>query len=603
MINIAKPLAVALLTTFISSATAQEIKKEVEIRYQEAPELRDMTKLSVDPTISLPVQKQTSLPYSTSMVDITVPPSISTLEPAPYADTIYTSPYRGYAALGFMPRFNLAASAGYKFLDTDRTRLDGWLQYDGTAYRGVSGHTALTPEEGISPLTSHIIRRNTATVGINLHQAAGKESFVDFGADYTFARFNNRLVDRWANQNINRLNLSGLWIMAHGKMSYGIGAAFSRFAPTNSWGYTCLDGDLTSSSQQPAEHQAPATRESRYDFAGFISAGLTANSSFAFNVQYSHQGYNHNGTPFIELPAMLEHLATPDHSTLRIAPAYRLHKGQIDLNLGLNLDLTFNQGKTVHIAPAAQATWTPGDIVKVYIKANGGQHLNTLSSLYERSPYTVPFGAWRNSQVALDAEVGVTVGSWKGFFAELSVSYARANDWLMAINTTDHATGLSNLATTYAPVDMMGYKLHAALGYNFRNIVSLKGSIDMAPQDYDRGYYQWADRAKMVANVDLTIHPIKNLDLNLGWEYRGKRAVSYLERYTVIPDAAPIYITATDLSSLGSVSNLKAGALYHISDRWSVFLTGDNLLGHDYYLIGNIPGQGRTGLAGVTYKF
>lgn len=596
MIHTAKPTALLLMVCSAFALQAQELKKDVEIRYQETPELRNMTKLQVDPTISLPAVTSTTLPYSTGGVDITIPSSITTLEPAPYADTIYTSPYRGYAAIGFMPRFNLGASAGYKFLDTDRTRLNGWLQYDGTAYRGVSDYAAQGSE---TTPTSHIIRRNTATVGVNLHQAAGKESFIDFGADYTFARFNNHLVDRWVNQNINRLNLSGQWFMTHGKMSYGIGAAFSRFAPTNSWGYSCLDGDLESSVQQPEAHQAPATRESRYDFAGFISAGLTAGSSLSFNVQYSHQGYNHNSIPFIEMPAMLEHLATPDHSTLRIAPAYRLHKGQIDLNLGLNLDLTFNQGKTVHIAPAAQATWTPGDIVKVYIKANGGQYLNTLSSLYERSPYPVPFGAWRNSQVALDAEVGVTVGSWKGFFAELSVSYARANDWLMAINTTDP----TNLATTYAPVDMIGYKLHAALGYNFRNIVSLKGSIDMAPQDYDRGYYQWADRAKMVANVDLTIHPIKNLDLNIGWEYRGKRAVSYLERYTVVPDAAPVYITATDLSSLGSVSNLKAGALYHISDRWSVFLTGDNLLGHDYYLIGNIPGQGRTGLAGVTYKF
>ena len=103
MINIAKPLALTLLAGMISSASAQELKKEVEIRYQEAPELRDMTKLAVDPTISLPAQKQTSLPYSTAPVDVALPSSIAMLEPAPYADTIYTSPYRGYAALGFMP--------------------------------------------------------------------------------------------------------------------------------------------------------------------------------------------------------------------------------------------------------------------------------------------------------------------------------------------------------------------------------------------------------------------------------------------------------------------------------------------------------------------
>lgn len=582
-------LAIALFSLSAATVGAQEVKKDVEIRYQEAPELRDMTKLSVDPSISLPPQKATALPYSTAAVDVAIPSSISTLEPAPFADTIYTSPYRGYAAIGFMPRFNLGASAGYKFLDTDRTRLNGWVQYNASAYRGNVNNT---------DLPSHIIRRNTATVGVNLHQAAGKESFLDFGADYTFARFNNRLYNRWANQNINRFNISGLWYMTHGKMSYGLGAAFSRFAPTNSWGYSCISGDLTSSVQPPAAHLAEPSRESRYDFAGFINAGLSANSSLSLNLQFTNQAFSHNSTPYIGLPAVVGHLATPDHSTLRIAPAYRIQKGAIDLNLGLNLDLTFNQGKTFHIAPNIQATWSPGNIVKVYLKANGGQHLNTLSSLYERAPYALPFSAWRNSQVALDAEVGVTVGSWKGFFAELSLGYARANDWLMAISTTDQP---ANFATSFTPIDMIGYKLHAAIGYNYRNIASLKASVDLAPQDFDRGYYLWADRAKMVADINLTLHPIKNLDITLGWEYRSKRAQAYLSQLNPSTGNTPLYVS--ELRSLGSVSNLKVGALYRITDRWSVFLTGENLLGHSYYLIGDIQGQGRTGLAGVTYKF
>lgn len=581
-------LAISLLS-LSAVAGAQEVKKDVEIRYKEAPELHDMTKLSIDPEISLPPQKATSLPYSTSGVDVAIPSSISILEPAPYADTIYTSPYRGYASIGFMPRFNLGASAGYKFLDTDRTRFNGWLQYDGTAYRGNVNNG--------NDKESHIIRRNTATLGFNLHHAAGKESFLDFGTDYTFARFNNRVFDRWANQNIHRFNISGLWYMSHGKMSYGLGAAFSRFAPTNSLGYNCMIGDPTSSVSQPVTHEAQPSRESRYDFAGFVNAALTDNSSLSINVQFSNQSYNHNSTPYVEFPGVVEHLATPDHSTLRIAPAYRIQKGAIDLNLGLNLDLTFNQGKTFHIAPNLQATWTPLEIVKVYLKARGGQHLNTLSSLYERTPYAVPFGAWRNSQVALDAEVGVTLGSWKGFFAELSFGFARANNWLMALSSAD----ITRPATTFMPIDMIGYKLHAGLGYNFRNIANLKASVDLAPQDYDRGYYMWADRAKMVADIELTVHPIKALDINLGWQYRGSRAQSQMVRRTINTGADPVYIS--ELTSLGSISDLKAGALYHISDQWSVFLTGENLLGHNYTLIGQIQGQGRTGLAGVTYKF
>ena len=595
MINIAKPLALTLLAGMISSASAQELKKEVEIRYQEAPELRDMTKLAVDPTISLPAQKQTSLPYSTAPVDVALPSSIAMLEPAPYADTIYTSPYRGYAALGFMPRFNLGASAGYTFLNTDHTRLNGWLQYDGTAYRGRS---ILQLDPDPNGLNSRIVRRNTATVGVNLHQAVGKESFIDFGTDYTFTRFNNRIADRWANQNINHINISGLWTMTHGKLSYGLGAAFARFAPTNAWGYVC-SGTTTDSGEYADSHSAVATRESRYDIAGFLHSALSRKSSAGLNFQFTHQGYNHDSGLTLWGGTMLGHGDDRlSQSTLRIAPFYRFATGHFDLDLGVNLDLTFNQGKTFHVAPQARVDWTPGDFLKIYLKASGGQHINSLSSLYQRNPYAVPFGSWRNSQVALEAEVGATFGQWKGFFAEASFTFARANDWLMPVAVSD----LIEFQSTFNAIDLSGVKLHAALGYNYRNIASIKASIDLAPQKIDRGYYLWTDRAKRVVGVDLTVRPMNRLDINLGWEYRGSRATGTLQHFGY-PSDSPEGIFSYTLTDLKSINNLKVGALYRITDRWSVFLTGENLLGRSYYLVSGIEAQGRTGLLGATYKF
>ncbi len=106
----------------------------------------------------------------------------------------------------------------------------------------------------------------------------------------------------------------------------------------------------------------------------------------------------------------------------------------------------------------------------------------------------------------------------------------------------------------------------------------------------------WRDRAKTVVNADLRVTPIERLDVTLGWEYRGNRAS--MARY--ISDAGESEVLRT---SLGSVSNINAGALYRITPRWSVFLKGENLLNRHYTLIGGMPAQGITGLAGVTYKF
>ena len=116
--------AAALVTTYQAAA---QIDTEVKIRYEETPRLTELNKLRLTPVLSLPKTEQASLPFSSTNPSVTLPGNIATLDPAGYADTIYASPYRGYASIGFMPRFNLGASAGYNILNTDHTRLNAYF--------------------------------------------------------------------------------------------------------------------------------------------------------------------------------------------------------------------------------------------------------------------------------------------------------------------------------------------------------------------------------------------------------------------------------------------------------------------------------------------
>lgn len=576
MISTTRHIALSIiLAATVFTATAQEISTEVEIRYKETPQLREFNKMDLIPAISLPNEKNATLPYNTGDVRVGVPGSITTLEATSYADTIYTSPWRGYAALGFMPKFNLGASAGYKILDNDHTRLNTWLQYDGTVYKG-------TPMTNANAAYNRAIyvRRNTATIGANLHQAVGHESFIDAGIDYSFSRFNTPSYEQMMNQNLHRLNISALWTLSYNDFEYGLGAFYKRFAPTNSPGYDCY---------YPSQYYLhPPTRENRIGATGFFSGKFAGTSSAGIRIDLSHQSYNHLGATEYG-SSTLRHIGKTHNTLLTLAPRYRFDVNEFKLDLGVNIDLAFNSGEVFHIAPDAQATWLPSDIVKVYIKARGGQHQNTLSSLFDITPYARPFTAMRNSQVIVDAEAGVTVGNWKGFYAEISFNYSITDNWLIAVTDPE-------LSTTFTAVDMRGYKLRGALGYNYRNIIDVSASYETAPQKIRHGYYQWADRAKTVVNADLCITPIKPLDINVGWEYRGGRATLF--------DGTAIG-TGQDISlcSLRSVNSLKAGAFYRITPQWSAFLRGENLLNRHYYLIGGLPGQGITGLAGVTYKF
>lgn len=604
MKNIARNIALtAVLTATVLSGAAQDLHTEVEVRYNETPQLREIDKIGMTPTISLPPERSVRMPYSTADVRVGVPGSITILEPAAYADTIYTSPYRGYAALGFMPMFNLGASAGYKLLDTDHTRLNAWMQYDGTAYKGTM--MPVSPADGES---KSYVRRQTATIGANLHQAVGRESFIDAGVDYTFARYNTPLFPDILYQNIHRFNASMLWALTHKDFHYGLGGEYGHFAYVDHQGYytTSNLGENLFAYSYPTP-----MRENRFRFNGFFSGKFFGASSAGINVSLSHNSYGQAYQPTysaLENGLELKPLSSDRLTTLSLHPFYRFDINRFRLDLGMQIDLTFNAGKTFHIAPRAQATWIPSDFVKVYVKATGGSHANTLGSLYEVTPYAIPFQSFRNSEIPVETEVGVTIGGWHGFYAELSASYAIANNWLMPHMNSDiidfDQSQISGrrMYTRFLSVDMKGYRLHGALGYNWKNIIDVSASVDVAPQKEKRGYYLWRDRAKTVAEARLRVTPIKPLDIDLSWEYRGDRAVS-ASALKVDGISTPEYTIESGMRSLGSVNNLSAGALYRITPQWSAFVRGENLMNRHSFLIGGMPAQGITGLVGATYKF
>ncbi|MDE6051784.1 MAG: TonB-dependent receptor, partial [Paramuribaculum sp.] len=143
---------------------------------------------------------------------------------------------------------------------------------------------------------------------------------------------------------------------------------------------------------------------------------------------------------------------------------------------------------------------------------------------------------------------------------------------------------------------LSGMKFMFKAGYAFRQWAEINASLEMAPNSKEtRGYYLWRDRAKTVVNADLTVRPISDLEINLEWNFRSGRHTTADMRTDNGLEAYRI--------SLGTLNSFNAGALYRITPQWSVFLRGENLFNHQSALIGLVPDQSRTGLAGVTYKF
>lgn len=587
---IARIILLCAATAPMLPAAAQSLKKEINVRHESAPERIDSRRLPINPLITLPQSKAHNLRYSSRDVSIDIPESLTPLAPTSYGDTLPSSPFRGYASLGFMAAYNLDVSAGYRFFDTDRTRLNAWLQYNGTAYR---------PDE-----TNDYVRRHTATVGANLHRAVGRESYVDASLDYTFARYNTLPLSleldrlgRFSYQTAHRFNASALWSINRADFFGGLGAGFSRFSYADQVPYI---GNITGGNAG----QAAAAAENVVRVLATL--GGTAGDSQRLGIDMDLSVVCNSPSSLLtwgwmtSQPEMTMIISggrdSWKHGLATFAPYYRFSVNSFDLNLGALVQLTINSGKAFHIAPNASATWRPVADFNLYVKARGGEVQNTLASLYDVSPYTTSLLNYGNSHVPLTAEAGFTIGPWRGGYVGLSATYARANDWLMPASGPDGCIG-----TWFQPVNMRGYKIAVSAGYTYRSLIALSLRGEMAPQKYDSGYYLWRDRARYVVDADVTVTPIRPLDVTLGWSFRARRSQALIWGERTSAETEP-QIQAR-LVPLGSLSDLHLRANYRFNTRWSAFASASNLLNRNYSLIGLMPAQGITGLVGANYNF
>ena len=480
-------LRYALLALGIAAAaasSAQGLKKEITVQHDVVPEAAEVSKLQFTPALTLPQLQRPQLDYSTRSVFASVAPSITTLGPAAWADSIYTSPYKGYAVLGFAPMYNLNASAGYKFIDNDRTRFNAMLQYNGTAYKGRCSH---------SLYDGQYQRSNTVTAALGLHHALSDTKFLDFAADYTFGRYTTpATIDSTGRQQMHRFNFDALFSGGGSALSYGAGLGagyFSYvFSPDYLLPYSLADGSVEWERMHPAH-------ETKANINGYVASAISAHQragvdldfNLLSNSRHAHAGYDYDNEEYY-LGASPRHT----HALLTIAPYYHLRTSAVELRAGVKAQLSINSGKALHIAPDAILSWRPVSVLALYARAGGGEWQNTLTSLFDVSPYTLSGMAFKNSHVPITAEGGITFGPLRGASVEVSWRYAAANEWLMPVTLDD---GL----TIFNPTKMRGYLLHAGLTYEYGDAVELRTSFEMAPQSANRGYYLWRDRAKSAA--------------------------------------------------------------------------------------------------------
>lgn len=574
------------------AAEAQDLKKEITIEKEIVPELRAATRLNVNHAIISPSVKKNEISFSDRDIAVDIVPGMVRLDPASTFAAVTRSPWRGYASLGYFPAYNLGLSAGYNIVQNKSTVLNVWGQFDGFNYKTDTRFN----EEKLK------VTDNTGMMGVGLSHYFNEAQSLSLNAGFGFTSvkypgiapavmFSNDFNGLYRSGN-TRFNIDGRWRSGDRANNYTIGldvSMFSNSAKDSEFGYGVVVNGLNPPS---------AVREMNYAVDFGIKYGALAIDVDASFLNYNAMNRVVLGDVVITPPWSSASSETAEmysvvkgsgktNGVVSARPHFIFDGDMFQASVGASLQYTVNSGKNFHIAPDVRLSVIPSSKFSAYACFGGGEHQNTLMSLFNESHFISPLLAYENSHIPFTANIGLTVGPFSGASLELFGGYAIANDWLMPAMSK---------GGFFMPIDMKGWYGGARLRYKYRDIVDFSASFEAAPQKEDRGYYLWRDRAEQVVKFDLSVRPVDKLMVEAAWELRGDRQI-----YHYLPSAERgVESVPVDLSSM---SNLSLRASYDFTDAFSVFARGENLLNKKWFDITGVQMQGLTGLVGVSYKF
>lgn len=583
-------LATAISAVAVTAAAQTPLVKEIVVERDVEPAERAANRpASVSPAIMAP-RVQLQRPQVTEYAGTgTVRRIVPMLEPAAWADTFAVDTYRGYLMGGYLPLFNIGASAGYRIVDKPNTTLGAWLQYDGDSYkmgRDKILNTLTTTADAGDKVT---LSSHNLAVGLDLTQRF-KAGTLTASGKYTLGMASQPWVEKDYDQTATGASLRVGWNTTVGH----VGAFVSHF------GYSKrTPGALLIDFGRPSDIKPAAETVFGLDVSLMKYYG---NHGFGIDIAATGQALNGNG--YFKPGMVSTEIKGPNlvfdgdkktsYGVITLIPRYRLNKGIWHLNAGIRADIGLGKGNNIwHFTPDLRLTVAPTQQFAAWINIEGEDALNTLEGLY----------GWSSQQLSAltygrtyfyDGVAGITVGPFYGASLSLHGGISAANSWL--------SPAISDGIDFLFDSDVDAWHFGANLDWQLRDIIKISLGFEKAPNGDDKAYYRWRDRASTVIEASLTVRPVKPLSIGLNWQSRGGRHAMQLSKHQYIT-GLPYMGWAYEHVALGRVNDLGLTASYEVSPTLSVFADVHNLLCKRWMLLPQVESASMHGLAGVSLKF
>lgn len=607
MKGITSYLSLAALLAANIAVAQNDLKKEVVIDREVEPEVQQARRPTrVSPSVFMPKFEQIRLRPGEYTGTGELSRRISMLQPAAYRDSLPTSRRRGYLDLGYFPAFNLGASAGYRFIDTKTMRLGAWLQYDGESYNTSTSYMSRPVADG---KTREKLTNHTATIGVDFANAF-RMGTLSAGAKYTYASTTQPVFGDGYKQTVSEFGANARWQHQSQRLPWHFAVDVNHFGNDTDMPLNLAPGY----DGGPGAKRVPAASETVFGFSGALVRNWTSHS-WGVELGARFQHLNRQGLlwpagrlvaaddqtePVPEGCNLFLYDDAATNGVIKIAPYYELNRSAFSARLGLDIDFATGPENTTLLSPDISLVFKPTQQFAAWARVNGGIHLNTLASLFDRTLYLPSAYTYGHSKI-VDATIGATFGPISGFEAKVWAGYSETDNWMMFACTE----GIN----TMVPVDLKGFRYGASVAWQHRKLLRIEASAEGCGNgDIDKGYYLRDDHAAWVVNASATVTPVAPLDITLGWNLRTSR--SY---YDLTPNPISDFLPDDGSYGLGywsaqrvnmrNVSSLSLGATYRFTSSFSAFVKAENLLCRRPLIAPQVQSQGLHGLVGISLSF
>lgn len=557
-LSIVGSLALATLLPFgLQAQTAKKdttVNRTVVVEQEYNPDIMDASKVNVLPKVQEPTVSKKAVEYATNLFPATsIPAGLMN----PYTG-IETQPGSkpGYVRAGYGNYGNLDVLANYLFRLSDKDKLNARFQMD-----GMDGKLTLPDMDEKWKAFYYRTRANI---------------------DYTH-QFNQMDLNVGGNFGLSNFNYRPGSLNSKQKFTSGDIHAGLNF--TNETAPLQFNAE-TSLLMYGRQHNFPyyentGLKETIWRINGNVSGAINDEQRIYLALTMNNFWYGGDNT----IRPDTEEKYFKNYTALNLNPYYELNSDDWKLHAGAHVDLSFGFDKAIRVSPDVTVQYNFSDSYIVYAKALGGKSINDFRTIEEYNPYIDLPARPYDTYEQLNGSLGFKASPYPGLWFHVFGGYQDLkNDLLYSISRLSFVDEGQQFLT-FDQANSHNVYAGGEISYDYKDLISLSARYTYrgwgASTEYE---YLLLTKPESEMNFNIRIHPISALNVNLGYDFIGRKqeAVSY---------------------KMDAVSDLHIGASYNFYKGVSVYARVNNLLNKKYQYYLGYPTEGLNFLGGLSFSF